>query len=139
MGLLNWLIYWQHSVIYWIKNIILKKLITWPERLKHVKEDSLVGQNHMSFIPANLALSYSMDDEELKTYMQIIIKAMVIGKKDKSSSVLCWDNKTQLSPIDAVCFKEYNGDANKTYYWFIFLISDRGFWSFYNWKYYMAR
>ena len=58
-------------------NIEKTKLLL-AERLKHVKEDDLVSPEPHVAIPAIIALSYSMDSEELRDlYANLLSKAMV--------------------------------------------------------------
>lgn len=86
-------------------NIEKTKLLL-AERLKHVKEDDLVSPEPHVAIPAIIALSYSMDSEEFRDlYANLLSKAMVLGKKDKVHPSFVEIIK-QLSPIDAIVFKD---------------------------------
>ena len=85
---------------------IEKTKILLAERLKHVKPEELVSPEPHVAIPAIIALSYSMDSEELgNLYANLLSKAMVLGMKDKVHPSFVEIIK-QLSPIDAIVFKE---------------------------------
>jgi len=87
---------------------IEKTKILLAERLQHVKPEELVSPEPHVAIPAIIALSYSMDSEELRNlYANLLSKAMVLGMKDKVHPSFVEIIK-QLSPIDAIVFKEIN-------------------------------
>ena len=85
---------------------IEKTKILLAERLQHVKPEELVSPEPHVAIPAIIALSYSMDSEELRNlYANLLSKAMVLGMMDKVHPSFVEIIK-QLSPIDAIVFKE---------------------------------
>lgn len=85
---------------------IEKTKILLAERLQHVKPEELVSPEPHVAIPAIIALSYSMDSEELRNlYANLLSKAMVLEMKDKVHPSFVEIIK-QLSPIDAIVFKE---------------------------------
>lgn len=83
-----------------------KTKVLLAERLKHVAENELVSPAPYVALPAIAALSYSMDSEELRDlYANLLSKAMVLGTKDKVHPSFVEIIK-QLSPLDAIVFKE---------------------------------
>lgn len=83
-----------------------KTKVLLAERLKHVEENELVSPEPYVALPAIVALSYSMDSEELRDlYANLLSKAMVLGTKDKVHPSFVEIIK-QLSPLDAIVFKE---------------------------------
>lgn len=84
----------------------IEKLLS--KKLEQVGEEKIVTPEAYVGVPALQAISYSMDNEELKNlYANLLAKAMNIDTKDFVHPAFV-DLIKQMSPIDAVIIKEIN-------------------------------
>lgn len=76
------------------------------EKIKNIPEEELISPEPYIAIPGLEALSYSIDSEELRNlYANLLSSSMIIWKKDKVHPSFVEIIK-QLSPNDAIIFKE---------------------------------
>lgn len=76
------------------------------KKLEHVAEDKIVTPEAYVAVPAIQAISYSMDNEELRNlYANLLAKSMNVDTKSQVLPSFVEIIK-QLSPVDAIVFKE---------------------------------